>query len=101
MSEQFSALAPHLQGVVGVLILVGSGTWAVIKFFKPFIDNIHKPAPETAKPVDAVVVSAALADSRAMHTLAESIDRNTETHERGNIINQMLLEAITRLVLKP
>jgi len=99
VSEQYDALAPHLQTVVGLLILVGSGIWAVVKFFRPFIDNIHKTP--TAKPLDAVVISASLADTKPIAELTHSIDRMCEAQEKGNIINQMLLEAITRLVLKP
>ncbi len=107
MSEQFTALAPHLQIIVAVLTLVGTGIWGVVKFFKPFIDNVHKTLP-SAKTTDAVVISAALADGKMMADLKHSVDKLCETQERGNearekanIINQMLLEAITRLVLKP
>ena len=79
MYEAFNALAPHLQVVVAVVILIVCGCWAVIKFTKPFIDNINKQP--NLKATDAVVISAALADSHIINSLKESIDRANETNE--------------------
>jgi formaldehyde-activating enzyme involved in methanogenesis len=108
VSEQFTALAPHLQVIVGVLTVSGAGIWGVIKFFKPFIDNVHKTPLPSAKSTDAVVISAALADSKFMTALSDSIDKLCESQDEANkhaikraIIDEMLLEAITRLIHKP
>lgn len=99
MAEQYAALAPHLQIIVGAMILAGSGIWGVIKFFRPFIDSIHKPS--TVQPTDAVMISASLADGKMMGELKDSIERLAEAQEKANIINTMMLEAIIKLTLKP
>jgi hypothetical protein len=74
--------------------------WGVIKFIKPLIDHFT-PKPPAASSTDAVVVSASLADSKAIARLGDSIDKMAKSQEKTNLLLQMLLEAITRLTYKP
>lgn len=80
--------------------MVIASAWGVIKFIKPLIDHFTPKTPPPAASTDAVVISAALADSKSIHELTQKIDKLCEVQEKGNIINQMLYEAVTRLTLK-
>ena len=84
--------------VVGVVITVGS-LWGVIKFIKPFID--HLAPKQSEKTTDAVVISAALADSKNISELKISIEKLTSVQAESNVINRMLLDAMHRLIHKP
>lgn len=95
----FGGLPDHIQiMVVGIVITVGS-LWGVIKFIKPFID--HLAPKQTEKTTDAVVISAAFADTKNISELRNSIDRLIAAQTESNTINRMLLEAIHRLIHKP
>ena len=85
--------------VVGTVVVISS-VWGVVKFLKPFIDSMA-PKGGTPTTTDAVVISAALADGKLMSDLRHSIDRLSESQEKANIINTMLIEVITRLIHKP
>lgn len=98
--QDIGGLPDHMQVMVVGAVIVVSSVWGVIKFIKPFIDHLA-PKSQTSQSTDAVVISAALADSKPVRELTESIDRLCEVQHKGNIINQMLLEAITRLIHKP
>lgn len=92
-------LPDHMQlMVVGTVTIVAS-VWGVIKFIKPFIDHLT-PKP-TEKTTDAVVISAALADSKTIAELNHSIERMVDVQTESNVINRMLLDAIHRLIHKP
>ena len=98
MATDFGGLPDHIQlMVVGTVIVVAS-SWGVIKFIKPFIDHLTPKTTTTA--TDAVVVSAALADSRIMADLKVSVDRLNETQEKSNIINQMIYEILVKISMK-
>lgn len=93
--------------VVGTVIVVAS-SWGVIKFIKPFVDQLVPKPQALPQNTNTVVLPAAFVDSKAMSDLQHSIDRlcesqdrANETCEKSNIINQMLLEAINRLIHKP
>jgi hypothetical protein len=106
VATDIGALPDHMQLMVVGSVVVISSVWGVVKFLRPFIDNLSsKPSQHTT---DAVVISAALADGRLMHDLTSAVnrlceaeERGNETKMRGNIINEMLLEAINRLIHKP
>lgn len=100
MTTDIGGLPEHMKLMVVGTVIVVSSVWGVIKFLKPFIDNLA-PKSQTPKETDAVVISAALADGKIMSNLTHSVDRLAEATEKGNIINTMLLEAITRLIHKP
>lgn len=97
----FGGLPDHIQVMVAGTVVVVASSWGVIKFIKPLIDQLA-PKPQTSpQTTDAVVLSASFADSKAMSDLTHSIDRMCEAQEKGNIINTMLIEVITRLIHKP
>lgn len=99
MTSDIGDLPGHIQlAVVGSVVVISS-VWGVLKFLRPFIDNLN-PKNEASKTTDAVIISAALADSKLMSDLKHSIDRLCESQEKGNIIHTMLYEAITRLIQK-
>lgn len=107
MTTDIGALPDHMQLMVVGSVVVISSVWGVVKFLRPFIDNLA-PKNQTPKTTDAVVISAALADGKLMHDLTGAVNRLCEAEERGNearmkgnIINEMLLEAINRLIHKP
>lgn len=98
MSAEFGDLPSHMKVIVtGTVVIVGSA-WGLIKFIKPFIDNIT-PKPTTTA-TDAVVISAALADGKVISELRASLDRNTEVNEKTNIILTLLYEAVVKLTMK-
>jgi len=86
--------------VVGAVITISS-VWGVAKFIKPFIDHLTPKAKPQGQSTDAVIISATLADGKLMSDLTRSVDRLSEAQEKGNVINAMLYEAITRLIHKP
>ena len=95
----FGGLSDHQQIIVtGIIIIVGS-LWGVLKFLKPFIDQLTPKNSD--KTSDAVVISAALADTKSIADLRNSIDRLITIQAESNTINRMLLEAIHRLIHKP
>lgn len=107
MTTDIGALPDHMQLMVVGSVVVISSIWGVVKFLRPFIDNLT-PKNHSGHTTDAVVISAALADGRLMHDLTAAVnrlceaeERGNETKMRGNIINEMLLEAINRLIHKP
>lgn len=97
--EKFDGLPDHIQLIVVVSVVIIASAWGVIKFLKPFVDHLSSKSP-TASTTDAVVISAALADSKIISDLRASIDRNTEVQEKSNIILSMLYEALVKLTLK-
>ena len=95
----FGGLPDHIQiMVVGTVITVGS-VWGVIKFIKPFID--HLTPKQSEKTTDAVVISAALADSKNIADLKNSIEKLISVQAETNVINRMMLDAMHRLIHKP
>lgn len=99
MSADIGGLPDHMQLMVVGTVITVSSIWGVVKFLKPLIDNLTPK--ETAKTTDAVVISAALADGKPIRELTESVDKLCASQDKGNIINQMLLDAVLRLVHKP
>lgn len=100
MTTDIGGLPEHMQlAVVGSVVVISS-VWGVVKFLRPFIDNLT-PRRQTGATTDTVVISAALADGKLMSDLTHSVDRLCEAQEKGNVINTMLFEAITRLIHKP
>lgn len=98
MSTEFADLPNHMQVIVAGSVMIVGSAWGVIKFIKPFIDNLTPKNPGTA--TDAVVVSASLADSRIMGELKSSIDRLNETQEKSNILMTMIYEALVKVIMK-
>lgn len=105
--QDIGGLPDHMQLMVVGSVIVISSVWGVVKFIKPFIDNLAPKAKAQGQSTDAVIISAALADGKLMAELTRSVDMLRESqeksnaiHDRGNVINQMLMEAVTRLVLK-
>ena len=100
MSTEFGDLPNHMQVIVAGSVMVIGSAWGVIKFLKPFIDNLSPKTPAPGTATDTVVVSASLADSRIMGELKSSIDRLNETQEKSNILMTMLYEALVKVIMK-
>lgn len=102
MAGDFGSLPAHMQVMVtGTVVLVAS-TWGVIKFIKPFIDNIAPKNSNTAH-TDAVVISADISDSRPILLLKHSIEELKDTQERSNEIiekNNILLSMIYQVLVQ-
>lgn len=98
--EDFGGLPDHIQIMVSGAVVLVASAWGVIKFIKPFIDHLT-PKPPPAQSTDAVVISAALADSKHIAELKASIDKLNETQEKSNIIGQMLYEILVKVSLRP
>lgn len=91
--------------VAGSVVLIGSA-WGVIKFIKPFIDHLT-PKPKASETTDAVVISAALADSKSIRDLTVAIEQladhqkmSNQLAQQSHVINTMLYEAMVRLTMK-
>lgn len=100
MTTDIGGLPEHMQlAVVGSVVVISS-VWGVVKFLRPFIDNLS-PKNQTPKETDTVVISAMFADRQTIKDFTESVDQLRECQRETNIINKMLLDAINRLIHKP
>lgn len=98
MDKDFAGLPDHMQVIVAGTVMIVASTWGVIKFIKPFIDQLT-PKP-TTRTTDAVVLSADIADGKALSMLRHSVDRLNETQEKSNIIMGMLYETLVKITIK-
>lgn len=90
--EDIGGLPDHIQVVVvGVAVLL-STIWGVVKFINPYFDHLTKKP--LASETDAVVVSAAFADSKTMSLLSVNIERMNGLIGRLSDSNERLCIAL-------